>query len=180
MAEKSRVSSLPAPLVGLAAWLVPGAGYWLLGQRVRAVVVGVTIIVLFLVGLLIGGVRELEVPGYSARGKMLRVVSHYDRRTERSVGTRTTDDAEEGPWVLTSRPLDEIRAKPWSIPQIMAGPLDLLCSAWSLHASQLQPNSEHPIGARSHSRVNEIGVLYTAVAGMLNLLAIIDAAHRAG
>ena len=28
-------------------------------------------------------------------------------------------------------------------------------------------------------RVNEIGVLYTAVAGMLNLLAVIDASHRA-
>ncbi len=31
----------------------------------------------------------------------------------------------------------------------------------------------------SHSRVNEIAVLYTAVAGMLNLLAMIDASHRA-
>ena len=36
-----------------------------------------------------------------------------------------------------------------------------------------------PVGAKSHARVNEIGVLYTAVAGMLNLLAMIDAAHRA-
>jgi hypothetical protein len=30
----------------------------------------------------------------------------------------------------------------------------------------------------SHARVNEIGTLYTAVAGMLNLLAIIDSAYR--
>jgi hypothetical protein len=28
--------------------------------------------------------------------------------------------------------------------------------------------------------VNELGVLYTAIAGLLNLLAIIDSAHRAG
>jgi len=31
----------------------------------------------------------------------------------------------------------------------------------------------------SHARVYEIGVLYTAVAGMLNLMAIIDSAYRA-
>ena len=31
----------------------------------------------------------------------------------------------------------------------------------------------------SHARVNEIAVLYTAVAGMLNLLVIIDSAARA-
>jgi hypothetical protein len=29
------------------------------------------------------------------------------------------------------------------------------------------------------SRLGEIGTLYTAIAGMLNLLAIIDASHRA-
>jgi len=33
---------------------------------------------------------------------------------------------------------------------------------------------------QSHSRSWEIGTLYTAVAGMLNLLVIIDSAHRAG
>ena len=53
--------------------------------------------------------------------------------------------------------------------------------AWSVWAS----NPDHGAGgveapaAISHSRINEIGVLYTAVAGMLNLLAIIDAASRA-
>ena len=32
----------------------------------------------------------------------------------------------------------------------------------------------------SHALSNEVGTLYTAVAGMLNLLTIIDAAYRAG
>ena len=53
--------------------------------------------------------------------------------------------------------------------------------AWSVWASKPDngPGGAEPPGAISHSRVNEIGVLYTAVAGMLNLLAIIDAASRA-
>jgi hypothetical protein len=32
---------------------------------------------------------------------------------------------------------------------------------------------------KSHARLAEIGTLYTAVAGMLNLLAIIDSSYRA-
>jgi hypothetical protein len=51
-------------------------------------------------------------------------------------------------------------------------------SVWAADPSNGPSGAESP-GATSHSRINEIGVLYTAVAGMLNLLAIIDAASRA-
>jgi hypothetical protein len=131
--------------------------------------VGVSILVLFLGGILIGGVRSLEVPGYSPRGRAILVDNG-----------RSGDDLPGGDWTLTSRPLDEIRAKPWSIAQIMAGPVDLICDWWSLQAAAIVPSTGASAGVRSHSRTNEIGVLYTAVAGMLNLLAIIDATYRAG
>jgi len=180
MPQRSREFSAPAPVVGLASWVFPGAGYWLLGQRARALTVGFTIIALFFLGLLIGGVRSLEVPGYSGKAKQIRVSTHIERRNGQEVAvTHAGDDVEEGPWVLASHPLDEIRSKPWSIPQIMAGPIDILCSVWSLHASEPQPGTEKPSGTRPHSRTNEIGVLYMAVAGMLNLLTIIDATFRA-
>ena len=168
MSERSSASSVPAPLVGLASWLVPGLGYWLIGQRSRALAAGLSIIILFIAGLLIAGVRSLEVPGYGPHGRPVLVENN-----------RSSDELESGDWALTSHPLDEIRAKPWSIPQIMAGPIDLLFSVWSVRASQTGPTGA-PIGVRSHSRTNEIGVLYTAVAGMLNLLVIIDSAYRAG
>ena len=73
--------------------------------------------------------------------------------------------------------------QPWSIAQVMIGPIDLLADWWAVHVSapiDPEDSSKGPIAARSHSRVNELGVLYTAVAGMLNLLAIIDSSHRAG
>jgi uncharacterized protein DUF6677 len=168
MSQRSRESSLPAPLIGVASWVVPGLGYWLIGQRSRALTVGITITILFVLGLLIAGVRSLEVPGWGPHGKAVL-----------TDGRHSGDDLDEGQWVLTTHPLDEIRAKPWSIAQIMAGPLDLLFSVWSVQASQVNA-AGYPVGVRSHSHTNEIGVLYTAVAGMLNLLVIIDSAYRAG
>ncbi|HWE94652.1 MAG TPA: DUF6677 family protein [Tepidisphaeraceae bacterium] len=184
-------SSPPQPaLVALAAWVLPGAGYALLGQYARAITIGLTILLLFVLGLLIGGIRALEVPGYSAHGGKLIAswVQGQDRNGRNILSLRISDSPVppgsrvEG-WVLVTHPLDELRAKPWSIAQIMMGPVDVLCDWWSVVVSQPSdpnnPNSPR-IAARSHSRINELGVLFTAVAGMLNLLAIIDSSHRAG
>src|SRR4029079_11195026 len=66
---------LPSPpLVLFAGWLLPGAGYLLLGQRARGIVVGATIILLYTSGVLIGGVRSIQVPGYGENGGRLYVV----------------------------------------------------------------------------------------------------------
>jgi hypothetical protein len=152
-------------IAGIAAWLLPGLGYWLIGEKARGITVGVAVITLFVMGLLIGGVRVLEVPTFDHYGRPVRDAS------------------------LSA----EVRSKPWSIAQVMAGPVAIVSGAISVDASR--PNDSMPIdeypasgsmigthlplGSESHSRVNEIAVLYTAVAGMLNLLAIIDTAHRA-
>jgi hypothetical protein len=175
---------VPAPAVAMAAWLLPGAGYWLLGQRVRALAVGITVIVLFVAGLLIGGVRLIEVPGFGDHGERL-IVSQEPRDDNNTAIEQTTEQsavppgAREVGWVMQVHPLDEIRNKPWYIAQILIGPINLIASWGSVDASRVGPDNATR-GFRSHSRTNELGVLYTAVAGMLNLLAIIDATSRAG
>lgn len=159
-------SAAPSPpLVALVGWLLPGAGYLLLGQRGRGLIVGISILMLFVLGLLIAGVRVLDVPGYDSTGRkiMVRPVSVNGPR-----------------WVLLSSPLNEIRNKPWSVPQALTGPVSLAAAAWSVHAAGPDPsNSGRPLGEQSHARINEIGSLYLSIAGLLNLLAIIDASHRA-
>jgi hypothetical protein len=185
-AHSSRTA--PAPVVALASWLLPGAGYWLLGQKARSVTIGITIVVLFVLGLLVGGVKVLEVPGYGDHGQPLVVIqdSDYTRDGRRVAVERITEDVgPPGPgtlgWVMQVHPVDEIRNKPWFIAQVLTGPIDLVASWGSVMASRPKvAGGAEPLGARSHARTNELGVLYTAVAGMLNLLAIIDAAHRAG
>ena len=112
---------------------MPGAGYFLIGHKTRALVVLVTIMLLFLGGMLIGGVRVVDAPNLRGSG---------------SIGY-------------------EIAQKPWFIGQVLAGPISLVGAAVSRHFPA------------SHARVFGIGTLYTAVAGMLNLMALIDSAHRA-
>jgi hypothetical protein len=46
--------------VGLLAWAVPGGGYWALGDRPRAMVVGLTILATFAVGLYVGSVGVVD------------------------------------------------------------------------------------------------------------------------
>jgi hypothetical protein len=130
------------PVVALAGWLVPGAGYWLIGQRGRAITCGVTIIAVFVVGILVSGVRVVQAPDMSGSGNTFQ----------------------------------RVLQRPWFIGQVLTGPLGISAAMISdrLAAS---PTYRH---IETKARLAEIGTLYTAVAGMLNLLTIIDASHRAG
>jgi len=129
-------------VVALAGWLVPGAGYWLIGQRVRAVTVGVTILLIFLLGIFISGIRVVQAPEMSGRGNVLQ----------------------------------RVLQRPWFIGQVLIGPVGL----GSAYVSDQLTQSKTYRAIEAKARLAEIGTLYTAVAGMLNLLTIIDASHRAG
>jgi hypothetical protein len=175
MMRRAEPSFAQQPLVvALAGWTLPGLGYLLIGQRARGVTVGVTVVTLFVMGLLIGGVRSLEVP----------TAEREDAQRERLANPSRA---------VQPRPrlLDELRNKPWSIAQVMNGPIGIAAGFASIWAGTpkpvevIGPDGEKEIdyiapGIESHARVNEIAVLYTAVAGMLNLLTMIDSASRAG
>jgi hypothetical protein len=180
-----RRSTASVPLVALFAWLLPGAGYLLLGQRGRAMGVGITIIVLFVCGLLIAGVRVIEVPGFEVATGNLQMYPVLVEATDangKQVLIPAMDPATHRQmrrWILTEAPLSEIREKPWSVPQVMTGPLAILAGAWSISAAGINPATGNSLGGLTHARINEIGSLYLSVAGLLNLMAIIDSSWRA-
>jgi hypothetical protein len=134
MSSSRPVLPPPSPLVALAGWLVPGAGYWLLGQRGRAMIVFLSIVLIFAMGVLIGGIRVVDAP------------------------TEITFAA-------------IVQNKPWFIAQVLSGPISIVSAVVADQVDTLRV---------SHSRSWEIGTLYTAIAGMLNLLALLDATYRAG
>jgi hypothetical protein len=171
--RRASTRNVSPALVALAGWILPGAGYVFLGgeNRARGFVVGATILSLFLLGILLGGIRVIDVPGYDRLGGEVRL-DPAGRRIDTTPAARSPH-YNTSPWALGSRGFfGEIANKPWYVGQILAGPICLVASAASLSAAR------HGV-PMAHARLNEIGTLYTAVAGMLNLLVIIDAAHRA-
>lgn len=185
MADSIRGFNLPAPVVALTGWFVPGAGYWLIGERARAVIVFVAIVALYLLGLLIAGVRVIDVPGYGRFGYKVQMIGAPVRGggvEYRLIDPRSAEEAESpalrnneflAGWALRHRLFGEIANKPWFAGQVLVGPLSLVSAA----GSNLAARNNIP---RPHAPLETVGTLYTAIAGMLNLYIIIDSAHRAG
>jgi hypothetical protein len=130
------------PVVALAGWALPGLGYWLIGQRGRALTCGITILLVFFTGILIAGVRVVQAPDMTAQGNAFQ----------------------------------NVLQRPWFIGQVLNGPIGISAAMISDNLA----NSATYRNIEAKARLAEIGTLYTAVAGMLNLLTIIDASHRAG
>lgn len=110
------------PAVALLSWLIPGAGYYLLGEKKRAIIIFVSITLTFAIGIYIG-----------------------------SVGVVNPEEA-----------------RAWFVAQIMNSPLVILLA-------NMTSGGGYPV----YGRVNEIGQIYTAVAGLLNLLCIINEVYLA-
>jgi len=108
--------------VGLLAWLVPGAGHYVLNEHRRAAVICVAVVLTFLVGLYVG-----------------------------SIGV-----------------IDPVGAKPWYAAQIMNSPVVFFLG-------RVSATGRFPV----YGRPNEIGQIYTSIAGLLNLLCIVNAIYVA-
>lgn len=162
MPERRNSFDLPAPAVAAAGFLLPGLGYWLIGERVRAYAAGTAILALFLLGLLVGGIRVIDVPGYDDAGQPQMIDgARIDANTGRP----------EREWLLRQRPFAALLNKPWIIPQVLAGPITIVSGFVSVNVADSVE--------KATARPPEIGTLFTAVAGMLNLIVLMDATYRA-
>jgi hypothetical protein len=128
------------PLALLMAWAVPGLAHFFLAERLRGLCVGLGVGGLFVLGVLIGGVRIVEAPRLDA-----------------------------------TRPVASVLSSPTFLGQSMVGPLAFVAA----YASKVAATHPETARIRSHARVNEIGTLYTTVAGLLNVLAMLDVWARA-
>ena len=109
-------------VVGLAGWLVPGGGHFLLKKEKQAIIIFATIVLTFCAGLYIG-----------------------------SIGV-----------------IDPVGSWPWYVAQIMNSPLVAVLG-------HVTVGGGYPV----YGRPNEIGQIYTSIAGLLNLLCIVNAVYLA-
>jgi hypothetical protein len=81
--------------------------------------------------------------------------------------------------------IDPVGAKPWYAAQIMNSPAVLLLGAHVMlvqrqaETGQMDVQEAGTVPYRVYGRPNEIGQIYTSIAGLLNLLCIVNAIYMA-
>ncbi|MGA1979178.1 MAG: DUF6677 family protein [Sedimentisphaerales bacterium] len=84
LAKKNRTQFLL--IVGLLSWLAPGAGYFVLEEKKRAIIIFVTISLTFCMGLYVGSIGVIDLvgpsPSYVKAAQVMNppivlVLSHY-------------------------------------------------------------------------------------------------------
>lgn len=144
------------PLALLAGAMLPGLGHVVAGERRRGLLAGGAILGLFFGGIFIGGVDVIDAredtawfAGQAMVGPLAFGVNYVHQNSLKVIDPRTKQPR-------SARPTEGRDPR-------TGGPV----------ADGTPPNR------RSVGKMNEIGTLYAAVAGMLNLIAMIDAAAPA-
>ena len=170
------------PLAAVLGWLVPGAGHAYVGERRRGVLIAVGVLGMFVSGLLIGGIdvvdKREDFVWFIGQSLVGPVAFGTDYVHQHHIKVR---DARSG--MLRSAHPYEIRHPNTGEAVIVRDP------ATGASRSFVDPRtgqvrqataSDRPPNTKSLGRVNELGTLFCTLAGMLNLIAIIDASTRRG
>lgn len=162
MSEHSHTADFH-PLAALMAFVFPGAGHFLLGHRDRALCIAVGILGLFAGGILIGGIDVIDrkedtiwFAGQACVGPIAFGVDYLHQ---------------------TQFKLHENRSV--RLPNGTVAQTTTLRSARPDEGRDSQGNpvpGGTPPNRKSIGKVNELGTLFATIAGMINLIAIIDAA----
>jgi hypothetical protein len=160
------------PLAGLLACIFPGLGHFILGEKQRALCIAAGVLGLFFGGILIGGIDVIDskedtiwFAGQALVGPVAFGVDSLHQNRFKVVG----------PTKVQNGMVDTLRTA-YPEQRDAAGKVispgetrDARGRAVPAAPGQLPPNS------KSLGRMNELGTLFATVAGMLNLIVIIDA-----
>jgi hypothetical protein len=177
------------PVAAVLAVLVPGLGHAYLGETRRAAYIALGILGLFFGGVLIGGLDSVDRKedkvwffGQALVGPIAfgvdAIHQNYFKGYEPDK-IRSLQDLGHVP-KRNPNPDETIRFESMNLPD--RGGLNPSITAPTVTMSvpllvPAGPGQSPPI-TTSLGRVNELGTLYSTIAGMLNLIVIIDAAYR--
>ena len=158
---------------GIGAAILPGLGHVLRGEAKRGLLAGASILFLFFSGLLIGGIdvvdsREDRVwfIGQALVGPVAFGVDYLHQEHFKAFGSETSPADNRAPRIVSrsGRP-DEKRV--WSDTNSRY--------EWQRLTPEELAAGVGPPNTKSVAKVNEIGTLYATLAGMVNLIVILDA-----
>lgn len=137
-------------VVGAAAWLVPGGGYFVLGERRRAWVVLITVGLTFLTGLYVGSIGVVDPisskPWYVAQvmnSPAVMLIGRHVAKTKIAFQQATAPAAQQQALERTYR----VYGRPGEVGQIytsISGLLNLLCIVNAMYLVHTRHN--HPPG----------------------------------
>ena len=173
---------------GIGAALVPGLGHVLRGETKRGIIAGAAILFLFFSGILIGGIDVIDSRedrvwfiGQALVGPIAFGVDYVHQEHLKAYGPETGLEDGRSPAIVSrsGRP-DEMRVLAEAVvpvdPKQPNGPTKTIQRyEWQRLTPQDLAAGMGPPNSKSVAKVNEIGTLYATLAGMVNLIVIIDA-----
>lgn len=135
-------------LAGFLGWLIPGLGHLYQGRKGKAVLYGVSILSLYLVGFVLGD------------GKIVLWRWINPMR----------DSENFQPWYL-----GQFWTGLVALPPLIQATLVYYGKETILNGFMAEPSSDVLNGLHQYGKLIDIGKIYTTIAGLLNLLAIFDA-----
>jgi TM2 domain-containing membrane protein YozV len=167
------------PVAALLAVAFPGLGHFYLGQVHRGILVTAGVLGLYLTGLLIGGIACVDrrdnyiwFLGQALVGPMTLGLDYVHQQHLKVIGpdARTGVEKLREPYPNEAR--DPATGRAVSIVAINGVP-----TAKTADGTVISP--AYPSYVKAVPRSNELGTLFTTVAGFLNVMVVIDAAFGA-
>jgi hypothetical protein len=166
------------PLGGILAFILPGLGHAFHGERRRGALVALGVLGLFFGGMLIGGIDVIDrrdnpiwFAGQALVGPIAFGVDYIHQNFVKVIGPTRMPDGSYQEALRNAEP--DIRDADGNLVKRaeQRGP--------DGRAVQGPPGTP-PQSGKSLGRMNELGTLFATIAGMLNLIAVLDAAFWAG
>lgn len=178
--------------VGLLSWLVPGAGFYVLKEKKRAIIVFVTIALTFCTGLYIGSIAvvnprtsKLAYVAQIMNSPIVATLGHVTRgRLLLSIDLEYQSDLDNG--VISKDLRQQFKDNNISLSQDAAISTRQRSYKWLITGNkrsyivkkeydELNIYTDYPV----YGKPNEVGQIYTSISGLLNLLCIVNAVYLA-
>jgi TM2 domain-containing membrane protein YozV len=168
------------PIAAVLAFLFPGAGHFYLGHHRRAYLIALGILGLFFGGMLIGGVdvvdRKEDFVWFLGEALVGPVAFGVDAYHQNMLKAYDPDSPMQSvPVAKRSAHPDEART---TERRDVFDKVTKKTTSVDYPVFRPAKPGERPPNSKSIGRVNELGTLFCTIAGMLNLICIIDALFR--
>jgi hypothetical protein len=177
-------------IVAVLAWVVPGAGHFFIKEKKRAAIIFVTITATFTVGLYVGSIAVVDrvgarpwYVGQILTSPSVAIIAEASQRASQTwqQASRASQNATQVAVQYDRESQKAIKiAKEQGSPEAMEkAQLTIQKAEVFKEDAEVLTQKTREVEFASFGKPHDIGQIYTAIAGALNLLAILSAVYMA-